>query len=103
MIGAINKYLENEKIQSLWKDPKKELPIDGQIVAVLYGHWKQNNPMSYQIMFGEVEESGTFVCSCDYTGNGNWGINLRENFKNDSELGLAWMNANDFILPEFIP
>jgi len=90
-----------------WKDPKKELPREGEIVWVLYKHWKNNNPMSYELMSGEVEYNNKNqdprVCSCDYTGKGNWSVYLLNTYDHSGEeYAEAWIYPKDFQLPDWI-
>lgn len=91
-----------------WRDPKKELPKEGEIVAVLYQHPKKHKYMSSQIMFGEVEwahdKSSCRVDSGDFTGQGLWSVYLKvseEDYCDD--IGIAWLPAKEFILPQWTP
>lgn len=91
-----------------WKDPKVELPEDGQHVAAMQYHWKKCWPLSAGIIFGEcesyIDEDGIRIASvntCDFTGQGSsfW------NFPNKyyvADYIVAWAYASDFKRPEFI-
>lgn len=104
-----------------WRNPNKELPKEGEIVWVIYGHWKQHNPLSYELMSGEVSytryNDNPMVQSGDFTGKGSWGIHLLEeweakescdyftkgeSYRND-EYAIAWIPASEFPMPEWTP
>lgn len=93
-----------------WRDPNKEIPENGDIVAVLYQHPKKHKYMSSQIMFGEfIKYSGTntsgFVHSGYFTGTGSWGCYLGGDPSEyaDRDFGIAWMPAIEFVMPEWTP
>ena len=90
-----------------WKDPKKELPKDGEIVAVLVYHSKECWPLSAKIIFGEVEtavnHNGNDMMranTCDFTGAGNHSVDLIP--QGWDEHAEAWAYGSDFKKPDFI-
>lgn len=90
-----------------WKDPKIELPNDGEIIAVMIYHWKENWPQSAEIYFGEVEshyyeegERNCRVVNCDYIGNGSEAWYFCQYRMGD--MIHAWAPASDFKKPQFV-
>ena len=89
-----------------WKDPKKELPKDGEIVAALMQHWKKDNPRSFEIHFGEVEidnkGKGHRINTMDFTGMGSFTCDLVETeYNGGSDVAVAWAYAYSFNFPEW--
>lgn len=87
-----------------WRDPRKELPKAGEIVAVIYAHWKEHMPLSYQIMFGEVTggESGQLRAeSFDMTGSGAWSVAFDKGRYGDE--AVAWAPWGELNLPDWLP
>lgn len=92
-----------------WRDPKKEKPTDGDIIAVLTQHAKEHNPRSCEVIFGEYrsydDEDGIydgFADTGDFTGKGLWVVCFPNGFY-DKDIPLAWMPASEFPLPEWVP
>jgi hypothetical protein len=91
-----------------WRDPARELPRPGDIVAVLMQHWKEEMALSCEICFGEVEWSNDRK-SCrafnnDYIGNGSssWDIWQAEDYEYRSaacDTAKRWLPAIEFPLP----
>lgn len=94
-----------------WKDPKKELPKEGQSVAVITQHWKEHKPLSCQIYFGIVhydnQGKNPIVDTNDFIGHGSFWIYLNQDEEDDSytynEHALAWIDYKDLELPNWIP
>lgn len=92
-----------------WKNPKKELPLDNQVVAILIYHWKENWPHSVEIYFGTArkydhlpENTGNIVVeNIDMIGSGCRRWNFELNFP-DSDHIAAWCDAKEFLKPEFL-
>jgi hypothetical protein len=81
-----------------------ERPAPGIIVGVLFQHWKQHNPLSYQIMFGIVShgEGGQWRADpMDYTGQGGWAVYSSPSTEVDRDVGIAWFHADLFNFPNF--
>lgn len=85
-----------------WRDPSKELPEEGEIVAVITQHWKAHNPRSCIIYFGEVQYSKSRescrVQTDDFTGEGSFSISLRQ--LNGEVKGFAWCPSSELTLPK---
>jgi hypothetical protein len=90
----------------VWKNPKNELPTDGEIVWVMIQHWKKHTPMSLEIYCGETEfsidRSTCTVNTNDMTGKGSWSVYLTRSFAESTEQGIAWCNAKALPIPSFI-
>lgn len=93
-----------------WRDPNKDRPKSGDIVAVLFQHNKKHNPRSCEVMFGEAifYDDEWEVQSDDFTGLGSFGLHFK--ITNNKEAGhyigetpIAWMPADEFIIPEWVP
>lgn len=110
--GDVNDPIQWRRLPfyACWRDPKEELPEEGCVVAVIYSHGKKHKPMSYQVMFGEVEwENSLISCrvnSSDFTGSGNWAVYLKKDpafeYLHD-DIGFAWCYWDEFPLPEWSP
>jgi hypothetical protein len=94
-----------------WKDPKKELPKEGQTIAVVTQHWKEHNPLSCEIYFGVVQYDNQgknpIVNNEDFTGKGSYWIYLTQDeedeFFYNKEYALAWIDYKELQLPSWIP
>jgi len=88
----------------IWRNPKKELPNQGEQVWMLYKHWKENGILGFQIMGGEIEyvdptkKIGGRACSGDFTGQGNWSVYFDED---NQDVAIAWAYPDDLPLPEW--
>jgi hypothetical protein len=87
-----------------WNDPRVSLPDDGEVVAVVYRHWKDNNnPMSYEIMIGETCYSNckkyVRVESNDFTGKGSWAVYLKNASGYGDDIGIGWCEPSELDLP----
>lgn len=96
-----------------WKNPNEELPKEGTTVGVIYEHWKGDKFQRSEMMFGEVgyDRNGKNgrVCSCDYTGKGNWSVYFDEETEvegygtiRNNDVAIAWIYAEDFPMPDWI-
>lgn len=89
-----------------WRDSKKELPKEGEIVWVIYQHWKEHNPRSCQIFCGEVQYNNSGkdprVQTDDFTGSGAWAVYFNGEQVSE-DRALAWIPASEFKMPEWIP
>lgn len=87
-----------------WKNPEKDLPKEGEIVAVLFQHWKEHKPLSCEILFGEVEyyDEDCTVQTNDMTGMGSYNIKLKGKSMHGENI-LAWISSKEFELPSWIP
>ncbi len=90
-----------------WRNPKNETPKEGTIIAALFQHWKKHNPMSCEIMFGRVEYDNNGenprACTDDMTGLGSWYVEFCDKDKEYADRVLAWMPAEEFVLPDWVP
>lgn len=94
-----------------WRNPKKELPNEGEIVVILLQHWKERGALSCELYCGEVEYSNDRL-SCraynsDYIGAGaaSWPIWQHEDYEyrnSDVDIAKAWIPASEFSLPKWI-
>lgn len=87
-----------------WNNPKESLPNEGEIVAVVYRHWKDNkNPMSYEIMIGETvfsnDKKSCRVESNDMTGKGSWSVYLKNANGYYDDIGIGWCEPDELDLP----
>jgi hypothetical protein len=90
-----------------WRNPVTELPREGEIVAVLFQHWKKHKPLSCEVMFGTVgyypDGKTAVVETEDFTGRGCFWVCLsNHNPAAFPEDVLAWMPASEFPIPEWI-
>lgn len=83
-----------------WKNPKEQLPENGQVVAVLLRHWKEDGPSSCEIYFGEYESELGSVFNNDQIGLGSQRWHLLADPSGDWnwELAEAWAEVEGFNL-----
>lgn len=91
-----------------WRDPAKELPVDGQTVWVLLAPHKDRgsllkSAMSMEIVCGEVysNENVIRVENMDELGMGSigWYLVRPDNFIYDESYGIAWLPVEELPLP----
>ena len=83
-----------------WNNPKEFLPNEGEVVAVIYRHWKDNNnPMCYEIMVGRTsysnDKKSCRVESDDYTGKGGWSVYLKNAYSYSDDVGIGWCQPDE--------
>lgn len=86
-----------------WKNPNKELPQEGCIVAVLIQHNKKHFPLSLEIAFGEVQyfSDSVIVSNDDFIGAGSMKWILRAE-DTPFDRAIAWAYFQDLDLPGWI-
>jgi hypothetical protein len=94
-----------------WRNPKEELPNEGETVWVLLQHWKEEGALSCEIYCGEVEYSNDRL-SCrafnnDWIGSGGaswtiWQSSEYEYQSDDCDTAKAWLPASELPLPKWI-
>ena len=87
-----------------WKDPRIELPKQGQFVAVVRQQNKEHNQLSCEIMLGEVSiytNGDVIVQTNDMTGSENYFSIILNNYDWD-EKPVAWCDWKELNFPDFI-
>lgn len=96
-----------EKIN--WRNPKKELPSEGELVWVMLEPHKNRgsllaSTMSIEIVCGEVSygrDGSCVVFNHDELGQGNIGWLLNESKYHWETKAIAWIPINEMTLPNF--
>jgi len=88
--------------KTCWKDPRKEIPEEGRIVAVINKHFKRDTHLNISIHFGIVEygnDSVVYASENDEMGSGDitWQITPVEW---PSSI-YAWSYAEEINIPKW--